>query len=85
MANKHFTVFSCILAVRIESSGLLLVVFINQWETKDFDPNVFVFLVKVVFLLERNKSLISHVEKMLRNSKDVYATVLIPRLKDSTF
>ena len=51
MANKHFAVFISILAVRIESSDLLLVVFINQWETRDFDPNVVVFLVKVVFLL----------------------------------
>ena len=66
-------------------SGLLLVVFINQWDGEDFDPNIVVFLVKVVFLLERYKSLISHVEKMLRNSKDVYANVLIPRLKDSRF
>ena len=51
MVNEHFAVFIRILAVRIESSGLLLVVFINQWETRDFDPNVVVFLVKVVFLL----------------------------------
>ena len=33
------------------ASGLLLAVFINKWETSDFDPNVVVFLVKVVFLL----------------------------------
>ena len=32
-------------------SGLLLVVSINQWDTGDFDPNIVVFLVKVVFLL----------------------------------
>ena len=32
-------------------SGLLLVVFINQWDTGDFDPNIAVFLVKAVFLL----------------------------------
>ena len=51
MANEHFAVFICILAARIESSGLLLVIFINQWKTRDFDPNVVVFLVKVVFLL----------------------------------
>ena len=74
MENEHFTVFICILAVRIES-----------WETRDFDPNVVVFLVRVVFLLLRYKSLISYVEKMLRNSRDVYANVLIPHLKDFTF
>ena len=66
-------------------SGLLLVVSINHWDTGDFDPNIVAFLVKVVFLLKRYKSLISHVEKMLRNSKDVYAIVLIPPLKDSMF
>ena len=32
-------------------SGLLLVVFINQWDTGDFNLNFVVFLVKVVFLL----------------------------------
>ena len=51
MANEHFAVFICIFAVRIKSSSLLLVVFVNQWETRDFDRNYVVFLVKVVFLL----------------------------------
>ena len=32
-------------------SGMLLVVSINQWDFGDFDPNIVVFLVKVVFLL----------------------------------
>ena len=32
-------------------SGLLLVVSINQWDTGNFNPNIVVLLVKVVFLL----------------------------------
>ena len=38
VANEHFAVFICILAARIES-----------WETRDFGPNVVVFLVRVFF------------------------------------
>ena len=62
MANARVAAFIFILAVRIESSGLPLVVCIGQWETGDFDPNVVVFPsrsffcsteVKVLFLMSR--------------------------------
>ena len=57
-----------ILCERIENSGLLLVVFINQQESRDFDPKAVVFLVKVVYLLKGCKHLFSHIEKKYRNS-----------------
>ena len=65
MANVRVAVFIFVLAVMIESSGLPLVVCIDQCETGDFDPNVVVFPSRSFFLLYRCKGLICHVEYMI--------------------